>query len=212
MNPNIKRVLILAPHPDDGEFGCGATLNKFVEAGAEVRYMAFSPCTASVPDGFPKDILYKELQNATAKLGILNECVHTYDFPVRYLSDHRQAILEELVKMRQEFNPDLVFLPNSVDIHQDHHTIHKEGVRAFKHTRILGYELPWNDVAFPNRFYVQLKKENIAKKIAAINQYESQSFRNYKTEEFWYGLGKMRGVQINAEYAEAFEVVRWILD
>jgi len=212
MNPNIKRVLLLAPHPDDGEFGCGATLHKFADAGAEVRYMAFSPCTASVPDGFPKDILYKELKKATNKLGIKEEWVHTYDFPVRYLSDHRQAILEELVKIKREFNPDLVFLPNSVDIHQDHQTIHKEGLRAFKHTRILGYELPWNDVAFPNRFYVQLKRENITQKIEAINQYESQSFRNYKTDEFWYGLGKMRGVQINSEYAEAFEVIRWILD
>jgi LmbE family N-acetylglucosaminyl deacetylase len=212
MNPNIKKVLLLAPHPDDGEFGCGATLNKFIQNGATIRYVAFSPCEASVPHGLPKDILYKELSKATSKLGIKQKNITTFDFPVRYLSDHRQAILEELVKINREFKPDLVIAPNSKDIHQDHNTIHKEALRAFKMTRILGYELPWNDVAFENRFYVKLDRSNISRKIEAINQYESQSFRAYKEDEFFYSLGKMRGVQVGSEYAEAFEVIRWILD
>src|SRR5581483_8652265 len=36
-----RRVLVLAPHTDDGEFGCGGTMARLVEAGAEVRYVAF---------------------------------------------------------------------------------------------------------------------------------------------------------------------------
>ncbi len=31
-----KRVLVLAPHTDDGEFGAGGTIARLVEGGAEV--------------------------------------------------------------------------------------------------------------------------------------------------------------------------------
>ena len=37
-----KRALVLAPHTDDGEFGCGGTMARLVEQGVEVRYVAFS--------------------------------------------------------------------------------------------------------------------------------------------------------------------------
>ena len=47
-----ERVLVLAPHTDDGEFGCGGTMARLVEAGADVRYVAFSIATKSLPEGF----------------------------------------------------------------------------------------------------------------------------------------------------------------
>ena len=65
-----RKVLVLGPHPDDGEFGCGATIKKWTEEGAEVYYVVMSPCTKSVPEDFDKHILYKELNNAAPKLGI----------------------------------------------------------------------------------------------------------------------------------------------
>ena len=52
-----KRVLVLAPHTDDGEFGCGATLARLVDGGTDVRYVAFSIATRSLPEGFPPDTL-----------------------------------------------------------------------------------------------------------------------------------------------------------
>ena len=48
-----ERVLVLAPHTDDGEFGCGGTMARLVEAGADVRYVAFSIATKSLPRGLP---------------------------------------------------------------------------------------------------------------------------------------------------------------
>ena len=52
-----KRALVLAPHTDDGEFGCGGTMARLVEEGAEVRYVAFSIATRSLPEGFAPDTL-----------------------------------------------------------------------------------------------------------------------------------------------------------
>jgi LmbE family N-acetylglucosaminyl deacetylase len=63
-------VLVLAPHTDDGEFGCGGTMARLVEAGADVRYVAFSIATRSLPEGFPPDTLAREVREATAELGI----------------------------------------------------------------------------------------------------------------------------------------------
>jgi LmbE family N-acetylglucosaminyl deacetylase len=65
-----RRVLVLAPHTDDGEFGCGGTIARLVDRGAEVRYVAFSIATKSLPAGFPPDTLAREVREATAVIGI----------------------------------------------------------------------------------------------------------------------------------------------
>ena len=208
---NPKRILVLAPHPDDAEFSSGGTLSRFIEEDKEVYYAAFSPCNKSLPKEADEGLLYKELSRAVSKLGISIENVITYDFPVREFPKYRQEILEELVSLKKELKPDLVLLPSSDDIHQDHKTIYEEGVRAFKHGKILGYELPWNNRQFKNDFFVKLEKHHIDIKIASINEYKSQSFRSYKDKEFFYGLAKVRGIQANTEYAEAFELIKWFI-
>ena len=71
-----KKALVLAPHTDDGEFGCGGTMARLVEAGCDVRYVAFSIATRSLPPGFPPDTLAKEVREATAELGIPDERAH----------------------------------------------------------------------------------------------------------------------------------------
>ncbi|TXC81535.1 PIG-L deacetylase family protein [Luteibaculum oceani] len=205
----MDTILVLAPHPDDGEFGLGATLHRFAQEGKNVFYAAFSPCIASVPDGFPKDILYKELGDATGKLRIPKENLITFDCAVRNFPAIRQDILESLVKLNRQLKPDLVFMPNSKDLHQDHQVIHNEGLRAFKKTRILGYELPWNDVAFDNRFYIKVTEENLTAKTEAIACYKSQGFRPYTSKSFFRSLAQMRGMQAGEDLAEAFEPIRW---
>lgn len=206
----IKKALVLAPHPDDGEFGCGASIHRLIKEGIEVHYAAFSPCTISVPKGFEKDTLYKELSKATTQLGIDKSNVHTFDFPVRNFPENRQAILDTLIQLRKTVKPDLILLPNSDDVHQDHQVIHQEGVRAFKHCCLLGYELPWNNLQFTSNFHYRVSQSNLDAKWNAINEYQSQSFRSYKSADFWDGLARVRGTQVGSEFAEAFELIRWI--
>ena len=50
-----KKALVLAPHTDDGELGCGGTMARLVEGGCDVRYVAFSIATRSLPPGFEPD-------------------------------------------------------------------------------------------------------------------------------------------------------------
>lgn len=205
-----KKILALGAHPDDVEFSCGGSIHKLSKDNNEIFYAAFSPCVISLPDNLEKDILFKEMKRASVKIGIKQENLFTYNFPVRNFLFHRQEILEELILLRKKIQPDIVFLHRSTDIHQDHSVIHKEGLRAFKNSTILGYELPWNDIETVNNFFIKLEKEDIDHKVQAIEEYKSQSFRSYKSSDFYYSLAKVRGTQISSEYAEAFELVRGI--
>lgn len=211
MISKFKNVYVLAPHTDDGELGAGATISKLIDEGANVYYFAFSTAEESVPEGFPRDILKTEVVNATEKLGIKKENVFIYNYQVRKLNYVRQEILEDLIKHRQVLKPDLVLMPSLNDIHQDHSTIAKEGLRAFKNTTILGYELIWNNLTFNTTSFIKLNKKHIQAKCDALKEYKSQGKRDYMSEEFIFSLAKTRGVQIGCEYAESFEVIRFIV-
>jgi len=207
----FKKILVLAPHTDDGELGCGGTIVKFLEEGADVYYAAFSTAEESVPENLPKDILKTEVREATATLGIPAGNLFLYDYEVRKLNYSRQSVLEDLVRLRNNLNPDLVFLPSLNDIHQDHSTIAEEGLRAFKYKTLLGYELPWNNLQFKTQCFIHLKKSHLQRKVNALAEYGSQKGKDYMSKEFIYSLAKTRGVQIGAKFAECFEVVRWVL-
>ncbi len=150
----VKRALVLAPHTDDGEFGCGGTMARLVEAGVDVRYVAFSIATKSLPEGFAPDTLAREVREATAHLGISEANLDVHDFEVRTFPVHRQDILELLIGLWEEWRPDIVFQPSLHDVHQDHQVISAEGLRAFKRTTIFGYEVPWNNFDFSYQAYV----------------------------------------------------------
>ncbi len=206
-----RRALVLAPHTDDGEFGCGGTIARLVEAGAEVHYHAFSSASRSLPPGFAEDTLVHEARAATSALGIPPERVTLHDFEVRTFPTVRQEILEILVALSGDLSPDLVLMPSLGDIHQDHETIAREGMRAFKRTTLLGYEIPWNCFSFRRDAYVSLEPHHLDAKVAALHHYASQQHRNYANEEYIRNLARTHGIESGRALAEVFEVYRWIL-
>ena len=207
-----KRALILAPHTDDGELGCGASINRMLEEGTEVYYVAFSTCRKSLPADVPSNTLELEVKEAVDILGLKPENLILFDFDVRDFDSQRQSILEEIVALKERLNPDVVFLPSSTDMHQDHQVIHNEGLRAFKNTTILGYEMPWNNIVFTSNTFIRVDQSHIEKKLEALKSYKSQQNRKYLGREFIMGLAKVRGVQAATDYAEAFESIRVVLD
>ena len=210
MFSNNAKVLVLAPHTDDGEFGCGASINKLIEQGCDVMYVAFSTAEQSVSSEWPPDVLQKEVKQATKVLGIPEKRLLILNHPVRNFLASRQGILEEMIQIKIKFDPDVVFLPSLYDTHQDHQVIAQEGFRAFKQTSMLGYELPWNNLTFRTNFFVLLEEKHLQKKIEALGCYASQQSRPYASEQFIRSLAVTRGTQIAATYAEVFESIRWV--
>ena len=143
-----NKILLLSPHTDDGELGCGGTVAKLIEQGKEVFYVAFSACEQSVLPQFPKDILITEVKAATSTLGISEDHLILKRFDVRTFNYHRQEILDILIQLREEIKPDTVLIPSLNDIHQDHKTIAEEALRAFKFINVLSYELAMEQPEF----------------------------------------------------------------
>ncbi len=206
-----NKILLLSPHTDDGELGCGATVSKLIREGKQVYYAAFSACEQSVLAQFPKDILISEVKAATSTLGIPPENLKLFRYNVRTFNYHRQAILDDLIKLREEIQPDTVLIPSVNDIHQDHKTMAEEALRAFKFINIFSYELPWNNLNFNTCAFEVVEEQDAQCKVNALAQYKSQAHRPYANEEFLRSQLRMRGVQVAQRYAEVFEVVRLVM-
>lgn len=208
------KILVLSPHTDDAELGCGGSICKFIKEGHDILWVVFSTAEESLPKNIPKDSLRKEFLSVIKALDLKEENYIIHNFKVRNLHERRQEILEELIKIRDKFNPDLVITPSLKDFHQDHQIVANEAVRAFKkHASIIGYELPWNNITFDTTLFVKLNQDHITKKYDLLQNYNSQISleRNYFSKEHVLGLARVRGTQCNSDYAEAFEVIRWMI-
>jgi LmbE family N-acetylglucosaminyl deacetylase len=206
------RVLVLSPHTDDAELGAGGTIVRFLEEKHEIFWVVFSCAEESLPEGLPPDTLRVEFEEVVAELGIREYKI--FDFRVRYLFEQRQTILEELIRLRNDYKPQLVITPSRFDQHQDHEVVSAETVRAFKNcASIIGYELPWNHIQFTNPLLIRLSETHVARKWAVLSKYRSQVSlrRAYFNKEFIYGMASVRGCQCGVRYAESFEVIRWIV-
>ena len=106
----MKKVLILAPHTDDAEFGCGGAIAKWIRLGYEVKVIAFSYVG--------RNDLFEEMNEAMGELGVKEFKIHNYQ--VRNFNRFRQRILDDMIKEDRAFNPDLVVCPATTDQHQDH--------------------------------------------------------------------------------------------
>lgn len=203
------RALFLAPHTDDVELGCGATLARCVEEAATVDVAVFSTASDSLPEGSEPDRLKVEFVKAMEQYNIPPERLHVYDYKVRRLNYSRQDVLEDLVKLRNSIRPDIVFTPSGGDLHQDHQVVHNESLRAFKTVTMLGYELPWNHFHFESRVFVKVSDAQLALKLRALQAYESQFEKNrgYFDDDFIRGLARVRGIQQGVPYSEAFELI-----
>ncbi|MFN4028667.1 MAG: PIG-L deacetylase family protein [Acidovorax temperans] len=205
-----KVYLVLGPHTDDGEWGCGASIVKWIKEGHTVHYAAFSAAEESVPDGLPPDILRKEIVDAIAVLGIAIENLKVFTFRVRHFPRDRQEILETMVGLRKQIKPDVVAVPSSFDTHQDHEVISQEAFRAFKRCTILGYEIPWNNRRIDLTFFNGVDRICLDAKVASIAAYKSQIFRAPNFPDLINSLAIQRGSQVGLDFAEAFEVIRWV--
>lgn len=203
-------ILALSPHTDDAELGAGGFLARSVERGDNVTVVAFS--TGNPETGATLD----EFEQAMKSLDITNFAIcdhhvsqHTV-LKTRYFDKHRQDILDWLIELRNARPIDLVLVPSTGDIHQDHGVITSEAMRAFRKCSILGYERPWNNYIFSPVMYIPLNHGQMKRKRAALYCYKSQRERPY-FDDAVVDLALLRGMQIGVESAEAFEVIRWVM-
>lgn len=209
------KILVISPHTDDGELGAGGSICRFIKEGNELYHAVFSCCEESLPAYCEKDTLEKEFLAAQDVSGIKRENLFVYQNKVRHFPEVRRQILESLVLLKERIRPQLVITPSMNDYHQDHHVLALECIRCFKNeSSIISYELPWNNLVSQKTCFVKLAKEDIETKWKALSSYVSQleMDRSYFSKDYIFAVAKMRGIECNSEYAETFEVIRWMID
>jgi LmbE family N-acetylglucosaminyl deacetylase len=200
IKPVFGNVLVLSPHTDDGELASGGTIARFIESGCRVHFVAFSAW---------RQVLEDECEASLKTLGVEDYAI--LDFPRRHFLEKRQDILQYLYDLNKKHDFDLVLTPSTSDLHQDHQAVTNEALRAFKHSSILGYELPWNHIEFRENGFVSLQKKHLDRKLKALKCYETQHERPYFDKEYLIGLTRSRGLHVGVKYAEAYEVIKLIL-
>jgi LmbE family N-acetylglucosaminyl deacetylase len=207
----LEKYLFIGAHPDDIELGAGATIAKATQASIECHALVFSDCHETLNHAIDdQKKLILESQRALVVLGLEPRNIHFLNFQVRNFASVRQEILQHLIDKSRSEGYSRVYVPASSDMHQDHGVINVESMRAFKFCTLLGYELPWNGYKSDLRYFNILNIKHTHLKKLALQEFQSQHKRFYFDEEkIEVGL-KFRGLQINSEYAEAFEVLRWI--
>ena len=198
----FKEVLVLSPHTDDAEFGAGATIAKLVEEDAHITAFMFAAPLVQLVD---------ECKKALNILGVHNYKI--FHFKTRHFYKVRQKILQLLWDYNKATQVDLVLTPSTLDLHQDHQTVTNEALRAFRHSTILGYELVGNHILLRENCFVSLEEKHVKKKVEAVLCYKSQvKLRpNIFNEDFIRAIMRSRSAHVKTKYAEAFEIIKLIL-
>lgn len=203
MNFYGKRVLFLGAHPDDIELGCGALLHRVVPI-SEVLCVTLS-------DNQKNPLLSNLVQehyNSMAILGVPRERVILGPFTTRIFQDSRQEILEYFLKLRRDFNPDLIFVHSKQDVHQDHNTMTEEALRAFRGITVLGFDVVRSSYGFFPHFLVEVSEEDVNKKIEALACYTTYRDKYYFNSELTRAIMVRHGALAERPFAEGFDILR----
>jgi LmbE family N-acetylglucosaminyl deacetylase len=203
MNFSGKRVLFLGAHPDDIELGCGALLHH-ITWQTDVMCVTLSD-NQSNPD--LKNVRDEHYKSMTV-LGVPKEKIVLGPFTTRVFPNARQEILEYFLKIRQDFQPDLIFTHSRQDVHQDHNTMTDEALRAFRGITVLGFDVVRSSYGFFPHFLVEVTEENVNKKIEALAEYETYRDRYYFNAELTRSIMVRHGALAECAFAEGLDILR----
>jgi LmbE family N-acetylglucosaminyl deacetylase len=203
----IRRLLCLGAHSDDIEIGAGATVLRVVRENPDVEV---TWCVLSGDEtrhdearGGAEHIL----SSRTARSIVLQ------DFTDSYFPEQRQKIKQFFEQSLKCTDPDLILTHGRTDAHQDHRLVNELTWNTFRAHQIWEYEIPkWDgDIIQPN-LYVPVDPEDVVTKIAVLREvFASQRSKHWFDEETFRGLLRIRGLESNTRYAEAFVARKFVV-
>ena len=223
----MKRVLIIAAHPDDEILGCGGLISKYQPRGVEFKIVFIgegSTCRFQDPS-CEAGIAAIGQRNASAvkALNLLKvEDVEFNDLPCGRLDQVPIISINKIIeKAICDFSPDTVFTHSLYDANSDHKIVFNSTIMATRPgaknhvSRLLSYEvLSTSEWAFINTFmpnyFEELSEDELSLKWQALALYESEikSYPFPRSSEGMRALAMTRGMQAGFKYAEAFHLIR----
>lgn len=203
MNFFGKKTLFLGAHPDDIELGCGALIHHIADR-TDVLCVTLSD---NQKNPQLKNIVNEHYRSMNI-LGIPADKIIIGPFSTRVFPDARQEILEYFLKLRTDFQPDLIFTHSGHDMHQDHNTMTEEALRAYRGITVLGYDVVRSSYDFFPHFLVEVTEEDVNKKIEALAAYETYRDRYYFNSELTRAIMIRHGALAECTFAEGFDILR----
>lgn len=203
MNFFGRRALFLGAHPDDIELGCGALIHH-IAAHTEVLSVTLSDNQKN-PD--LKNVV-GEHYKSMAVLGIPKENVVVGQFSTRVFHDARQEILEYFLKLRKDFQPEIIFVHSKADVHQDHNTMTEEALRAFRGITLLGFDVVRSSYGFFPHFLVEVSEADVEAKLEALSQYKTYAEKYYFERDLLRATMIRHGALAERPFAEGFDILR----
>lgn len=201
---------------DDIEFGCGGTISKYSTI-SNFKILVLTANRKSYHGEIQEERDVNEQKEAVKCLGLnANDIEINYEIAGQMFPEHRQLVLEELYRVKKEFNPDIVFVPSHNDVHQDHKTVAFSAFKTFKRETLIGYEIINSSCGFNPNLYIQLSENDICRKAKAIGCYRSQNDGETTTSDYFSentikSLAITRGARYGTAYAEGFELYHMFL-
>jgi LmbE family N-acetylglucosaminyl deacetylase len=205
--PPPARVLCLGAHCDDIEIGCGGTLLRLRQANPEleIRFVIF--CSDDLRGSEARDCI-RRLLGADP-----GERLRLHRFRDGFLPHAGAALKEEFEALKRDPAPDLIFTHWGRDLHQDHRVVSELTWNTFRDHLVLEYEIPKydGDLGAPNTF-VPLSEEEVKRKVdALLEAYASQRTHRWFDAECFRGLMRLRGVECQQRWAEAFHARKLVV-
>lgn len=222
----MKKVLVIAPHPDDETLGCGGTLLKHKNSGDNIYWMIVT--TIRSENGCSEEDVQKrqkEIHQVANMYGF--EKIFTLDFPTTMLDTiSYNDLIAKMSIVIQEVKPSIVYLPNRSDVHTDHQVTFRAAISCCKNFRapfiskILMYEClsetefapALRENAFIPNVFVDIG-EYFHRKLEIFKIYDSEVMKSPfpRSIETVTSLAQYRGSRISKKYAEAFMLLEEIL-
>jgi LmbE family N-acetylglucosaminyl deacetylase len=200
----MKRILFLGAHADDFEAGAGGLFLKTL-GKADHFHIAFSACTEQPGN----ENCLQEFQESMKALGLEKSSFKLFDMPNTRYPENAAKIREILEECREKFRPDIVVTHHIKNLHQDHKCMTEQVLRVFKTHSILMYEDLKSTPDFNPNLIVSLTKEQIERKIKALECYKSQFRRYYHDMEYVKAIARVRGKRVNSEFGEGFYIYQY---
>lgn len=204
-----RSILCVGAHADDIEIGCGATLLRLFESWPQVE-VHWHVLSAPGPRG------REASRSAAAWLRAVRKShVDVLAFRESYFPDQWADIKNRVEQIRASCEPDLIFTHRRDDLHQDHRVVSDLTWNAFRSHTILEYEIPKYDADLGNpNLYVALDHRVCRRKVAAlIRHFGSQTTKPWFTEDTFFALLRLRGIECGGptHFAEAFYARKLVL-
>ena len=207
-----KKVLVIGAHPDDPESMCAGTMLKLKAMGAEVVAVYLTSGEAGIVGKTheqARTIRQAEARKACEVLGVRAVFLTQTDGNAE-VNKERYAEMKALIEAEQ---PDMVITHWPIDSHRDHRVCSILVYDAWRMTG-RGFDLYYSEVMtgmqtqnFTPSLWVDITDYR-DKKIEAYLCHESQELEG-AVKEYHDTMERMRGMECQAKYAEAFVQQLW---